>query len=194
MFKKVILPTLTSSILLSSSAFSKEVEGTGLFLLEMGQSFSDGDIDSYLSAGASYRMKIFGGMKLDVPYISAAGLGLDFTYSTYKLKDGYTGRYNKYSWDMFHLPLSWGFFTLTPGFSWNVVDVKINEIDVSQITIRPSAIIDAGLSVAVAQRFALNVNVRYEALWNDFETTNADDGIDITGNHYQALFGASTYF
>jgi hypothetical protein len=190
-----------ASILISTSLFfaaslanSKEIEGTGLFLIEMGQGYTDADLEPYLSTATSYRMKVFGGMKLDIPYISAAGLGLDLTYSAYKLKNGYSGRYNKLSWDWFHLPLRWGFFTFTPGINWNVIDIKIEQIDVAQISIRPGLMLDAGLSFAVAQRFAINANIRYESLWFDNEKMVTGESIDITGNHILALFGLSTYF
>ena len=174
---------------LSSVSLAGESKGTGLLQLQIGQSRASEPVANYTDKAISYRLKIFGGMKLELPLVKAAGLGLDLTFHNYKLKEGLGGRYRKIDWDWFYLPISLGVFTITPGLGWTIVDVKIKSLDISEISVRPHAMINAGLTLPVAQHVAVALDARYSSVWSDKE-----QNINITGDHYAAFMGLVTYF
>ena len=49
--------------------------------IEGGKASPQGAMKDYLKPGNAYHLNIFGGAKVDMPYVGAVGLGWDFTYS-----------------------------------------------------------------------------------------------------------------
>ena len=171
-----------------------EPKGTGLLNVQIGQSRTGEELSQLIDKGNAYRVKLFGGMKLDLEFIGAAGLGLDLTAHTHKLKEGFTGRYNRLTWDWFYLPVKFGLLTITPGLGWSVIDVKISEMDIKEISIRPHAMLNLGLSLAIAQHVALTADVRYESIWEDREPSSISDEVNVTDSHFSSFVGLMTYF
>ncbi|MDB2447029.1 hypothetical protein N9W79_00220 [bacterium] len=190
---RVILALTITALVAPRASLAAEPQGTGLLLLEAGKSSVGEALVDYVENGDAYRVKLFGGMKLDIPLVSAAGLGIDFTFHSHALKEDFSGHYNRATWDWFYLPISIGPINITPGLGWNITDIQIEELGISEISIRPHAMINTGLTLAIFQHFALTVDARYERIWDDFEPT-LDGRLNITGDHVSVFAGMMTYF
>ena len=191
--KSIFLVSVFFFSMFSVKSYSAEPQGTGLLQVELGASEVGESLSDYVGRGESLRVKLFGGMKLDIPLVSAAGLGLDLTMHRHVMADEYQGHYNRVTWDWFYLPIGLGFINITPGLGWNVVDISIEELGVKEISIRPHAMLNLGMSLAFMQHLALTVDARYEKIWDDFEPT-IDSNLNITGDHVSVFAGLMTYF
>lgn len=131
----------------------------------------------------------------NIKFLSAIGLGLDFTYTTWRPLNSEAGfRYKQYQWDMFKLPLQLGWFIVEPAFIWMVTDVGIPHLNIDHTSIRPGINLTAGLRIPLLPHFALAVDGRIQRVMMEKELTNTNERFNVTGQTYSWLVGGSLYF
>src|ERR1700757_364777 len=101
---------LVLALLLAAPTHAEATDLTAYTAFEMGKSFPQSNLADFLIDGTSYRIDLFGGAKLqNIKILNAIGLGLDFTYTTWRPLNAEVGfRYKQYQWDMFQLPIQIG--------------------------------------------------------------------------------------
>jgi hypothetical protein len=163
--------------------------------LEYGQSWAKGLMNHKLTDGQTYRLYLFGGAKMPkIKFLRAVGLGLDFTYSTFKDKFKSQGfKYERYTWDWFHVPFSISILKFRTGISWVVTSVRDNSLGIKEKSIRPGFVGSAGIRIPF-WRVAFLVDVRGEYVWEDKESTIDGREVLITGSFLSALAGIGYYF
>lgn len=186
--------TILVFLALSTSAAQAANEKTGHLGVEGGRSYPQGEAATWLDPGPAFRTDIFGGVKINIGPGGAAGLGLDFTYAQYNTKNEDGGRYRRYLWDWFFLPIGIGYLNVTPGLAWVVTDVRLPSIDLEETSIRPAAVLSVGLNIPVMQHLALVVDVRGEKVLIDKERIDANHELNITGDFITAVVGIEARF
>jgi hypothetical protein len=163
---------------------------------EIGRSFPQGNLGDFLIDGTAYRVDLFGGAKLaNVKFLSAIGLGLDFTYTNWRPLNQETGfRYHQFQWDMFHIPLQIGWILIDPSIIWMVTDIGIPHLNIDHTSIRPGIGITAGLRIPLLPHFALAVDGRAQRVMMEKELTNTNERFNVTGQSYSGFVGGSLYF
>ena len=170
-----------------------KAKATGLAQFEYGVSYPQKDLTTYFSSGESYRFRIFGGAKLK---LGAVGLGWDFTFSDYSLKNSREGHYKRILWDWLFLPINIGFIQFTPGVAWVITNVDISDLGLKEQSVRPAAVVSLGVRLGVIKNFAVTAQVRGESVWEDKEPVNLinQSELDITGQFVTATVGGMMYF
>lgn len=189
---------VVSGILLTSVGLAaSDATPTGQLTLEGGRAYPQRELTKWLAPGPSYRANIFGGAKVNVPMIGAVGLGLDFTYTDFKIKDmDGMGKayYHRYLWDMFFLPISFGILNITPGIAWVVTDAKVEAWGLNEVSIRPAFVLSGGLHLGITDHLGLCVDVRGERVVTDHEELYDGETINLTGDFVTAMGGLMLYF
>jgi hypothetical protein len=164
--------------------------------LEAGKSFPQSNLEDFLVDGTSYRVDLFGGARLaNIKFLSAIGLGLDFTYTNWRAKNNEAGfRYKQYQWDMFKLPISIWWFIVEPGFIWMITDVQIPHLGIDQTSIRPGMNVNLGFRLPLLPHFNLRADARAQRVMMDKERTNTNEEVNITGQTYTFFGGCEFYF
>lgn len=181
-------------LFLSTALFAAAPQATGHLLLEAGQAYPQNHLCDFLEPGPSYRASIFGGAKVNVPMIGAVGLGLDATYTELPVKDMEEARYRQYTWDWFFLPIGLWIFNITPGVTWVVTDIKIPDLGIEDISIRPGGIISFGVRIPIVQHVAITADIRVNGVISDHEIRADGESMNITGSTVTGLAGIMAYF
>lgn len=188
------------ALLLSASlplAARADTDLVGHTTLQYGVSFPQRPLSDYVDSGRAYRVELFGGAKMNaVRWLSAVGLGLDFTFSHFDTHNlGAGSYYHRYQWDIFRVPVGLGWFLFKPGFSWVVTHTKMTRFGIDETSIRPALLLDLGLRVPLAGPLALAVDGRYEWVVSDREPSRTTaDTINLTGSFWTALAGVQLSF
>jgi hypothetical protein len=185
---------LALALLIPGHARATDLTAYGAF--EMGKSFPQSNLADFLIDGTAYRIDLFGGAKLqNIKFLNAIGLGLDFTYTTWRPKNMEAGfRYKQYQWDMFKLPLQIGWVIIEPAIIWMVTDVGIPHLNIDHTSIRPGLNVTAGLRIPILPHFALAVDARAQRVMMEKELTNTNERFNVTGQSYTFLAGGALYF
>ncbi|MFW7379239.1 MAG: hypothetical protein ACOH5I_10560 [Oligoflexus sp.] len=191
------LCSILTVVFYASPIFAKG-EATGHVGLEYGKSAPQSHLIDTVGSGETLRLRLFGGAKIQQKGVGAVGLGLDLSYSDYELKNNLTGHYRRVVWDWFFLPLNIGFLEITPGLTWVITDVHIEEYDVRHVSIRPGGLIGLGFRIGILPYVALTGQVRAERVWEDKAravAANLDfDTLTITGDYISATVGIMAFF
>lgn len=182
-----------SLITFSNMSYAKP-EATGSLLFQGGQAYPQKDLVEFLEPGTAYRLKLFGGAKVDMKFIGAVGLGWDITYSDHSIKMDESGSYRRFTWDWFYLPISLGFIHITPGLAWVVTDIDTELLGIKETSIRPAGILDIGASLAFTSNFGVALNGRVSKTIIDKETMSNGRDINIVGDYASWFLGAFLYF
>lgn len=169
-------------------------EVTSNLMLQGGRSYPQAELAEWLQPGPAYRLKVFGGAKVDVAAVGAVGLGLDLTYSQHQIKNSEGGRYRRWLWDWLFVPINIGFLNVTPGIAWVVTDVHVPEWDVKEVSIRPAGVLSVGARVGVHPNVALTADVRAEKVVIDQEPIGPEEKKNVTGEYVAAMAGIMGYF
>jgi len=169
---------------------------TAYTAVEVGKAYPQSNLADFLIDGTAYRVDLFGGAKLaNIKFLSAIGLGLDFTYTTWRAKNDEAGfRYKQYQWDMFKLPIQLGWFLLEPGIIWMVTDVGIPHLNIDHTSIRPGLNVTAGLRIPVLPHFNLRADARAQRVMMEKELTSTNERFNVTGQSYSWFAGGELYF
>ncbi len=188
-----MLKLLMSAILFISAPGFSKTQATGLFQVEVGQSFPQNELTNLIAPGNTLRVRIFGGAKIK---FGSVGLGWDISYTEYELKNLRSGFYHRYLWDWLFIPVSLGFINITPGIAWVVTDAKIAEIGLQEQSVRPAAVLGIGMRLGIVANFAVTAQLRGEKVWEDMERVSnlSSDEINITGEFITATVGGMLYF
>jgi len=191
MFRYLVLISL---IIISQAGFAK-TQVAAHVEFEYGQSYGSDQMNGRLDAGKIYRLKLFGGAKLPkIKFLSAVGLGLDFTYSDFKDKSNTTNfKYQRFTWDWIHIPVNIGIIRLIPGLSWVVTAVNDPTTGINEKSIRPAFSGSIGVGIPV-WRFKFLFDLKAMHVFEDTEVTSAGEKINITGNFLSAYAGLGFYF
>ena len=186
-------------LVLALMGFSGSAEATDLTAytaFEMGKAFPQSNLSDFLIDGKAYRIDLFGGAKLqNVKFLSAIGLGLDFTYTTWRPLNAEAGfRYKQYQWDMFQFPFEIGWLVINPGVIWMVTDVGIPHLNIDQTSIRPGLDLTVGLRIPLLPHFNLRADGRIQRVMMEKVLTNQNTRFNVTGQSYTWFAGGEAYF
>ena len=163
---------------------------------EAGKAFPQSHLADFLIDGTAYRVDLFGGARLQqFKFLSAVGLGLDFTYTTWRARNEEAGfHYRQYQWDMFKLPIELGWFIFEPGIIWMITDVAIPHLNIDHTSIRPGLNLTAGLRIPLLPHFNLRADARAQRVMMEKELTNTKERFNVTGQSYSWFGGFELYF
>jgi hypothetical protein len=183
-------------LLFTSVPSAHATDLTAYTAIEAGKAFPQSNLADFLIDGTAYRIDFFGGAKLqNIKFLSAIGLGLDFTYTTWRAKNDEAGfRYKEYQWDMFKLPIQVGWFMFEPGIIWMVTDVGIPHLNIDHTSIRPGINFTAGLRVPLLPHFNLRADGRIQRVMMEKELTKTNERFNVTGQSYSLFAGGELYF
>jgi len=171
-------------------AHSEGTEIAASAMVQYGKSYPQGELAKFLDQGDAYRLNLFGGAKLKVPFISAVGLGFDFTYYNYISKNSVDGFYfRRYLWDMLFIPIGFGPFLFTPGLAWVITDTHLPQFGINQTSIRPAGTLGLGFFLGLADRLALRIDGRVVWEMDDHEKMNDGNELNIRGKYVEAFAG-----
>ncbi|MBU6375824.1 MAG: hypothetical protein KGQ59_07510 [Bdellovibrionales bacterium] len=195
MKKSLLLGLFLAATQSISLATANDLKPAVNLLGQYGKSFPRAHLMDYVGEGKSYRAKVFGGVKLNVKYLGAVGLGLDFTATDYQLKApaGGGSRYRRYQWDLLLVPVQIWLFTIEPGFTWNVTDARLTALGIEETSIRPGFITNLAFHLPIIKHLSLRVDGRYEQIMTDTETTSSGGKFNISGPFYSVLGGVELY-
>jgi hypothetical protein len=161
-------------------------------LVQGGRAFPGGPLAAWVDPGTAVRVKLFGGARVrSVRWLSAVGLGLDFTYSAHGGKPDYAEfKYRRFLWDWFFIPISFNdVVILTPGLGWLLTDVEHPRAGVAQTSIRPAFVLTLGSRFPVAGKLGLRADVRGEHALADRERATGGGELNLTGTFWGAFAG-----
>lgn len=185
---------MSIAIICSTVSYAAKPKATGSLYLQGGQAYPQKDLVEFLQPGTAYRLKLFGGAKVNVKFVGAVGLGWDFTYSEHEMKFDDNASYRRLTWDWFHLPISLGFIHFTPGLSWVLTDVDSEVVGLKETSIRPAVMLDTGISLALTSNFGVALNARASKTIIDKEKLNDGSEINIVGDYVSWFVGGFIYF
>lgn len=187
--KIVTLMTLLISFVPCLYASELPPRGNGVMNLEVGSLISQNHLTSIVKSQNFLRIKIDGGMKIDFPLSK-----LDVIYYQGSLNGSIEGHYRRLGINTWSRRYAFSIFYLDPNLDLVLTDIKIDQLALNEQSLRPQASVDLGLNLAVAQRFAVVFNTRYEHTWLDKELTTDGKSVVITGSQAYASLGLSAYF
>jgi hypothetical protein len=195
---KIIPPFLFAAILLSlslTSARAGDVSAAGDIFVEAGKSWPNGPLQDWIGPGNAYRAHLFGGAHLQIPFVNAVGLGLDFTYAHHDFKQGSPDAYyRRYLWDWLFIPISIGYLQLTPGMAWVATDVKNDGLGIDRTSIRPAGVFTAALRIPVVSIVMLRTDFRTEIAFADHAQTTQGGTMNLTGSFWSWFGGIEAEF
>ncbi|MBT3980785.1 MAG: hypothetical protein HOE90_05480 [Bacteriovoracaceae bacterium] len=190
---KVFFLTLCLMILCgaghSKADLTAHVEGS------YGPSWGSGQLHGRLTDGWMARIKLFGGAKLPkIKWLSAAGIGFDFTFSQFKDKNNVRNfSYDRYSWDWLYIPIRFWLFRITPGMSWVITNVRVPDWAIREKSVRPAFQLTLGLGFPIGS-FEIFVDARSEYVLEDREKANTGSNMNVTGYFLSTYAGLGVYF
>ncbi len=189
----VVLPLLLAFG--ASPARAGEISAAGDVILEAGKTWPNGPLQDWIGPGTALRARLFGGAHLKIPYVNAVGLGIDFTYANHPFKLGSPdARYHRYLWDWLFIPVSIGWFQITPGVAWVVTDVHNDDLGIVRTSIRPAGVLTAALRVPVTSLIMLRTDFRTEIAFADRAQTNTGATMNLTGSFWTWFGGLEAEF
>jgi hypothetical protein len=172
------------------------VDATARVTAQYGKAYPFAEIGDFLDSGTAYRLDLFGGAKLqNIKFLSAIGLGVDITYTSWKPKRAEAGfRYQQYQWDWFKLPVSVWNFVIEPGIIWMITDVQIPSRGIDQTSIRPGINLNLGFRLPLFNHVNFRADGRIQRVMLDKERTSTNEEITVTGQQYGWFAGLEAYF